>query len=484
MDQVTEFRGVTYTHSHSFSLKGLTWTTLAITAVMGVLFFALGFPPAFDTFYEKMYFHAIGIGIAALVAYLMLDTFKLEDYEPPLDFPIRYRAFMAVVFGAIGGLLALSPAVWRDLPQIGMIFFVISFVLIGDVGAAMLIELFLLPRKRAGVYNGQSHNPIDYVGRLIPLTAVDRAAYRGVGAGYWLAVVSLGSACVAGLAGFANLWVRAFGPSIFGGYISALGLDKNGFLDATLDPHSHMLALAIMAGIVAVAVIRFGALESESKVRRAVANAGTWIALVGVILTTLVLGAVAFLNYAPPTLFTSGPDDVNGMAGDDMIMTIIGLGAIIVVVAVLADRRVWGNGLRLTILGTWVAAVIINVLEGFYIELHQDQFTGTLAANDASFKVAQPMTGIFLLIVLSVALLLVEQSDVRGRARSIATWTGGIGLLAAVVGVTLWTFADPANSGLAFAIYLAGSMIAYLAVLVAGVAVRSAQSGSVIPEPA
>jgi hypothetical protein len=278
--------------------------------------------------------------------------------------------------------------------------------------------------------------------------------------------------------------VRAFGPSIFGGYITALGLDKNGFLDATLDPHSHMLALAIMAGIVAVAVIRFGALESESKVRRAVANVGTWIALVGVILTTLVLGAVAFLNYAPPTLFTSGPDDVNGMAGDDMIMTIIGLGAIIVVVAVLADRRVWGNGLRLTILGTWVAAVIINVLEGFYIELHQDQFTGTLAANDASFKVAQPMTGIFLLIVLSVALLLVEQSDVRGRARSIATWTGGIGLLAAVVGVTLWTFADPANSGLAFAIYLAGSMIAYLAVLVAGVAVRSAQSGSVIPDPA
>ena len=62
--------------------------------------------------------------------------------------------------------------------------------------------------------------------------------------------------------------------------------------------------------------------------------------------------------------------------------------------------------------------------------------------------------------------------------------SGGIGLLAAVIGVTLWTFADPANSGLAFAIYLAGSMIAYLAVLVAGVAVRSAQSGSVIPDPA
>jgi len=35
--------------------------------------------------------------VAALAAYLLIDVFNLEAYEPPLDFPIRYRAFIAVI---------------------------------------------------------------------------------------------------------------------------------------------------------------------------------------------------------------------------------------------------------------------------------------------------------------------------------------------------------------------------------------------------
>src|SRR5579862_1657877 len=267
MTEIATFQTPTYTHAHHLSLKSLTWVTLGITAVMGGLFFAVGFPPAFDTFYEKMYFHSIGIGIAAMLAYLMLETFRLEDYEPPIDFPIRYRAFLAVVFGAIGGLFALSPSIWTGWPDVGMLFFVAAFVLVADVGGAMLVELIVLPRKKAGVYHGDSRNIIDYVWRLVPLTAADRAPYRGLSSAYWLAVISLASACVAALIGFINLWVRAFGPSIFGGFYGLFGYNQQGILDATLDPHSHMIALAIFGGIVAVAVLRFRALESDSRVR-------------------------------------------------------------------------------------------------------------------------------------------------------------------------------------------------------------------------
>lgn len=474
MAATTEFyKATTYAHAHHLSLKTLTWATLAITAVMGALFFLVAFPPAFDTFYEKMYFHAIGIGIAALLAYLMLDAFGLEEYEPPIDFPIRYRAFLAVVFGAIGGLFALSPSIWTGWPDVGMLFFVVAFVLVADVGGAMLVELFILPRKKAGVYSGDSRNVIDYIWRLVPLTGADRAAYRGLSSAYWLAIISLASAVVAAMIGFINLWVRAFGPSIFGGFYGLFGLDQGGIQDATLDPHSHMIALAIFGGIVAVAVLRFRALESESRVRRLVAAAGTWIAVAGVIGTTLILGAVAFLNYAPPTLFTNGPDGVNGIAGDDLVMTIVFAGAVVIAAAVLADRRFWRNGLRLTIVGTWLGMVAITVVEGIFIELNHDQFGGALATNDAAFSAAHPMTGIFLMIGLSLALLLLDFADVKGRARQATIAIGAAGLVAAVVGTTLWTFVDPSNSGPSYWIYIGGIAIAYLAVLAVAATVRS-----------
>jgi hypothetical protein len=360
------------------------------------------------------------------------------------------------------------------LPDLGVLFLIVAFVLALDVAAALLVELIVLPRKKAGVYDSRSHSIVDYVGRLIPFRPVDRAAYAGQGSSYWLVVVSIASVCVAMLIGFINLAVRAFGPSIFGGYMSWLGLDVAGFEGATLDPHSHMIALAIVGLMVAVVMVRFGVFDGTSVLRRNVARAGGWIAIVGIVLTTLVLGAAAFVNFAPPTVFTSGPNDINGLASDDLIMTVVFVGAMVVAAAALMSRQAWRNGLRLTILGSWVAMVAITVLMGFYIELNQVQFTGSLAANDASFAAAHPMTGIFLMVVLSLALLLVDFFGVAGRARRIVVAIGAIGLIAAAVGTTFWTFIDPSTSGTPFALYIGGIAICYLAVLVASVAVRPA----------
>ncbi|HYM84982.1 MAG TPA: hypothetical protein VEY67_12625 [Candidatus Dormibacteraeota bacterium] len=477
-DQPRELRAITFTHEYAFPMRRLAWWTLAIAAVMGALYFLVGFPPAFDTYYEKMYFHAIGIGLAALAAYLVLDAFDLETYEPPVDFPIRYRAFIAVAFAALGGLVFIDRDVFAALPDVGVLLFVIAFVLAFDVTGALLVELFVMPRKRAGIYESRSRTLFDYVSRLIPFSAADRATYSGLGSAYWLTVVSLLSALFAELIGFVNLWVRAFGPSVFGGLINALGLDASGFQDATLDPHSHMVAIAIIALVVALAVTRFGILRSESPLRRALARAGTWIAIVGVIGTSLVLGAVAFLGFAPPTVFASGPDGVNGMAGDDLVMTIVFLGAMVVAVALLAEPAVRRSGLRVTIVGSWIAMVAITVLEGFYIELNHVDFGqgGSLASNDAAFSAAHPMTGLFLMTILSVALLLVDFYGVAGFARRVTIAVGALGLIAAAVGTTLWTFVDPSQNGAVFALYVAGIAVSYLAVLLAAMAVRTAHT--------
>ena len=151
----------------------------------------------------------------------------------------------------------------------------------------------------------------------------------------------------------------------------------------------------------------------------------------------------------------------------------------LVAVAILSGRQVWRNGLRLTIVGTWIATVAITVLEGFYIELNQVAFTGTQAANDAAFAAAHPMTGIFLMVVLSLALLLVDFYGVSGRARRVAVAIGAVGLITAAAGTTLRTFVDPSNSGPVFALFIAGIALSYLAVLVAGLAVRTAQTREV-----
>jgi hypothetical protein len=239
-----------------------------------------------------------------------------------------------------------------------------------------------------------------------------------------------------------------------------------------------MIAIALLGIIVAVAAVRIGIFSSESRVRRMTAQAGAWIALVGVILTTLVLGAVAFLNFAPPDVFTSGPDGANSMAGDDLIMTIVFVGAMVVVAAVLASRSAWRQGLRLTVLSTLVASFAITVLEGLYIEMNHDQFGAGLAkaTNDASFVAAHPMAGLFVMILLGLSLLLVEFYGVPGRARQATIGLAAAGVVAAVVGTTLWTFVDPSQSGIAFGLYVAALVLAVAAVLTSGFAVRSART--------
>src|SRR5437879_2381483 len=129
---VEELGSVTYKHRY-VSMKRLTWMTMTITAAMGLLYFVVGFPPMFDTFDEKIYFHAIGIGLAALAAYLIIGTFDLERHEPPLDLPISYRAFASVTAAALGGLVFLSPTVNEAIPHVGMLLFFLAFLLIFDV---------------------------------------------------------------------------------------------------------------------------------------------------------------------------------------------------------------------------------------------------------------------------------------------------------------------------------------------------------------
>ncbi len=486
MATVDEIVATTHTHEYKVTFKSAVWGTIGATVLMAALYAFLGLPPGFDTYYEIMFFHSIGIGIAALAVYMVIVAFDLRKYEPGIDMPLYYRALSAVLFGALGGILFLLPET-QGLRGLPMGFTFLGLLMLADAGGALFIELLLLPRKKAGVYAmNYELRPVPtqmgYLSRMLPVRKEDRAAYRHQPMSYWLILVSVGSAFIAGIIGFVNLWVMTFGPSIFSGYIGFLGLDQGGFLGATLDPHTHEMALAIMAGVIAIAAERFGVLRTAGW-REKIAKLGLSVSLAGVVGMTIVFLAIAFANFQPPTLFASGAGGINGMAGDDAVMTIIAIGAMIALVPLAltpreADGKAsWRDPVRLSLLGTWVAAVVISVVAAFYIEFNESVFSpdvgGALAANDAVFGELQSLFGVFLLTAVSLILLAVDLYNVQGSTRRLVGWVAGLGVFVGTAGAMLWAFVDPSTSGASFWIHLLGIGLTGVGAVVSVIAIHA-----------
>ncbi len=482
MATVDEIVATTHTHEYKVTFKSAVWGTIGATVLMAALYGLFGLPPGFDSYYEIMFFHSIGIGIAALAVYMVIVAFDLRKYEPGLDMPLYYRALSAVLFGAIGGILFLIPET-QNLRGLPMGFTFLGLLMLADAGGALFIELLLLPRKRAGVYAmNYELRPVPtqmgYLSRMLPMRKEDRAAYRHQPLSYWLILISVGSAFIAGIIGFVNLWVMTFGPGIFSGYVSFMGQSYD-ILGNTLDPHSHEMALAIMAGVIAIAAERFGVLRTAD-VRQKIAKLGLAISLAGVVGMTVVFLAIAFGNFSPPTLFAD-PTGTNGMAGDDAVMTIIAVGAMIALVPLALTKREadgrpsWRDSVRLSLLGTWVAAVVISVIAAFYIEFHEDVFGpgGPLSANDAVFGELQSLFGVFLLTSVSLMLLAVDLYKVEGSSRRLVGWAAGLGISVGTAGAMAWAFLDPSTSGVAFGIHLLGIGLTGVAAIVSAIAIHA-----------
>jgi hypothetical protein len=478
MATVDEIVATTHTHEYKVTFKSAVWGTIVATVVMAALYAVFGLPPSFDTYYQVMFFHSIGIGIAALAVFMVIVAFDLRKYEPGLDMPLYYRALSAVLFGAIGGALFLIPQT-QNLRGLPMGFTFLGLLMIADAGGALFIELLLLPRKKAGVYAmNYELRPVPtqmgYLSRMLPLRKEDRAAYRKMSLSYWLILFSVGSAFIAGLIGFVNLWVLTFGPDLFAGYISFIGPPYD-ILGNTLDPHSHEMALAIMAGVIAMAAERFGVLRAAD-LRAKVAKLGLSVSIAGVAGMTVVFLAIAFTNFDPGTWFANAP---NGLAGDDIVMTVIAVGAMIALVPLALTRReadgrpAWRDPVRLSLLGTWVAAVVISVIAAFYIEFHEDAFGTTLATNDAVFGELQSLYGVFLLTAVSLILLAVDLYKVEGTSRRLVGWAAGLGIIVGTAGAMAWAFIDPSTGGIPFAIHLLGIGLTAAAALVSVVAIRA-----------
>ncbi len=496
-------------------MRTYLWITLLIVGIMSALWFVVGIgpnaqgtiPPAFAFGASDLYFHSIAIGIASLAVYFVIMAFDLEKYEPNIDFPMAYRATLATIIGAIGAVFYLQPVYQPALAPIPLGLILVGLILLGDVGGALLIQLYLLPGKLSGRYDS-SKNILGMIPRWSCLPS--RSDFKKMDATYWFTFVSVIATFIAGMIGFVTFWLNYFvidigiAPSIFSGYIAWMG-GASAFLGYTMGAHSHLIGMTIILGVVAVVAKRFGVLELAGLKRR-VAKFGMWVSGVGIAVMTTVFLLEAFTTVwpssTPPLLFASNPGGFqlwsstasNGMAGDDSTMLLASVGAMILFIPLLftsiRGKPAWKDPIRVSLLATWILAYIATPIEGFFIEFNEATMSG--GPTDIVFG-NQQYFALFGITLVTMAFLAVDFFQDERGARNVVAASGMLVTTFSVVLGYIYAFFDPGvlnpdgtlggmtTSGW---LYSAGLLLVSVVAVVAMVAVyRGAKEAVPTPRP-
>ncbi len=448
---------------YKHSMRTYVWITLLITGIMSILWFLLGaipnargsIPPSFAFGPSDMFFHSIGIGIAALLVYFVIMAFHIDQYEPNIDFPIAYRAMLSTIIGAVGALFYLSPAFNAATAPIVDIIMFVALLLLADVGGALLVELYLLPAKLSGRYE-----PNDNVMGMFPKRnqLPTWSDFRKMDSAYFMVITAVAVAFIAGIMGFIALWINPHhvfiaAPAFLNGYEAWLG-GADAFFTALIGSHSHVIGMALILGTVAATAQRFNVLHLKG-IRRSVAKFGMWVSIIGLVIMVIVFLFEAFAAFTPPLIFASNPGGPmqlisytasNGMASDDATMFLASLGAMIMLLPLmltkLRDRPAWRDPLRLSILATWIIAYIATPIEGFYIEFHEATLSG--APPDVVFGNLQYFA-LFAITMVTLAFLAVDFFEGRRNIRKNVAGAGIAVTVFALITGYIYAFFDPGS---------------------------------------
>ena len=443
-------------------MKTYAWVTLFVTGLMSALWFVVGvgpgaqgtIPPAFVAGASDLYFHSIAIGLASLLVIFVVAAFGIDRYEPSVDFPIAYRATLATIVGAVGAFMYLRPVFHSWFAPLSTAIILLGLLLLADVGGALLLEMYLLPGKLAGRYDSKN-NILGMVPRLSNLPKL--ADFRRMDGAYWLTFVAGAGTFIAGAIGLVAFWLQYFAvdfnvsSGIFNGYIAWMG-GASAFLGSVIGPHSHVIGITLMVGVVAVVAKRYDVMGLGGW-KRSAARVGLWVSGTGVAVMTLIYILEGFFQWSPPLLFAydyGGPISLwsynasNGLAGDDSTMFWASLGGLILLVPLMLTkirgRPAWRDPIRLAVLGTWIMAYFATPLEGFIIEFNEQSWSGT--PLDMAFG-NQQYFALFGLTTVCLAFLAADFFIDRTDLRKSIAWFGTVAAACATVAGLAYTYVDP-----------------------------------------
>jgi hypothetical protein len=445
-------------------MKTYAWLTLFVTGLMSALWFVVGIgdsaqgtlPPAFGLGANDLYFHSIAIGLAALLVIFVVMAFGLDKYEPNLDFPIAYRATLATILGGVAGFLYLRPIFHAWFAPLPIVILFGGFLLLADVGGALLLELYLLPGKLAGRYDAKN-NILGMVPRWSNLPhATD---FRKMDGAYWLTFVTVAGTFIAGVMGFIAFWLQYLvvdfnvSSGLFNGYIAWMG-GASALLGGAIGSHGHVIGITVIVGLVAITAKWFGVLEVGG-FKRSLAKAGMWVSGIGIVVMTLTYIIEGFTQVwpnGPPLVLASNPggpislwsfSSANGIAGDDSTMVLASLGAMIMLIPLMLTKfrgkPAWKDPLRLAVLGTWILAYIAVPIQGLAIEFNESSWSGT--PLDMAYG-SQQYFALFGLAMVAAAFLAVDFFQDKDGTRKTVAWYGTIVAAFATLAGLAWTWFD------------------------------------------
>ena len=366
-----------------------------------------------------LYWHGAFIPWMLALAALALAALGLDSMKGRIGTHLRHMVLIGGFFGAplaaIGAIFdvyntfAFGIPVWTQVVSVGIG---------GECVFFFILSLLIYPRESS-------------------------KKLRELGFPYFIVLLSAIGVIIAALMGDVTGWITWFGPwpSIFPQYINSTMYPLLGFYNSTavvtwttdvVTSHSHLMLPSVMAAIVALTTEVYGYAKWE-KTEKAISTIGFAIMVVGLLLSIWVYIVSGVGNYVIPTLFQSGPNGVNGLAMDDTITGTVGLGAAVVLVALVSYARkgktadgtvLLKDPLFLSVIVAWLFIYLLIPVTGYYMEFNESFYGlgGTVpgaagAAFDAAFTRFHQDFAFFLLPALVTAILIFDVFGIAGKTR-------------------------------------------------------------------
>jgi len=257
-------------------------------------------------------------------------------------------------------------------------------------------------------------------------------------------------ALTAAMMGHVGGYITWFGPSpgFVNQYINStmypvLGFSNNTsvsvFTEDVVGSHSHLMLIALMAGVVALAAVTFGYYERWGKNDRRVANVGLGVMIAGLLAALWMYVVAGVGNYQIPSFFVNG---AAGVAGDDMTTGVVGLGAVFVLAGLVSHSRgslsneggpLYKDPLFLSVVISWVTIYMVIPVTGFYINFNENFFQNAGAVFDDAFNRFHQDFGFYLLPSLVTLLLTLQAIGVTARVKRLVGYFSIAGVVTAFI---------------------------------------------------
>ncbi len=227
--------------------------------------------------------------------------------------------------------------------------------------------------------------------------------------------------------------------------------------------HSHGMLPSFMAGIVFLAAEAFGYSKLDG-IRKQIARVSVGIMLAGIALYSGIYAVSTIGTFVIPAWFPSGAGGANGIAMDDTMTGLVGVGALLLAAIMVpeirgsfrnltdaAKRRF--NPVRLAVYMTYFMSCVAMFVYGYFIEMNETRYGAASVASASQVVDDQIFTRAHLLLVfgslpviavfLLAAELLSDTSGVGARLKNVMSGLVIVGMLLSTGGLGIWTFTAP-----------------------------------------